>query len=349
MWFRRISLAMCVTGAVRIGCAASVSLDNYETHQWMNWFASGVPAPTFVGLNSTHTTSGATAMQVQYSASGSGTFAGICTRELPTESGSGMSTGWTLDIYCEAGSGATGQPAAKLELVGDGAPNSAGTDTALNVNGWTTIVLPAANMQGNYKNVGVVLVTGSGSGAFNIWLDNLRRDGAMWDDFESANNTNVFPSNIDPPFRGERTMAGATIGAPAAYEGNHSYGTTWTLDSDGTIEIEHDYLPGRDFSTYNLISTQVYVPTGVGLPTVSFYFVDNNGVGSFQTGSAVPARNSWQQISVVISGMHTAPGFNDRDIRQIKTVMQGAGATGMIFVDDLRIDTSSGIADWAAY
>lgn len=321
--------------------AATVPLDSYETHGWINWFTSGVPAPVIVGRNSAHISSGAAAMQVTYTAQGTNTFAGISSRELLTESGSGMNTGWSLDIYCEAAAGATGQIAAKMELVGDGGSNSSGVDTALTLNGWTTIVLPAANMAGNYKNVGVVLVTGSGSGDFYLWLDNLQRDGVLWEDFETYQadkSTDVFPSNIDPPFRGEACFGGVTIGAPTPTAGNHCFGMTWTSDSDGKVEVGHSYASGVDMSTTNVVSVNVYVPTGTNLPTVSCYLVDDLGAGSFLTGSAVPVHDSWQNVSIRIDGVHTAPGFHDYDVRQIKIVCENAGSAGTLYFDAAATD-----------
>lgn len=336
----RILIFVAVTIAFACGVTAAPTdqiLDAFETHRWEIWWGNA----TIVGMNGTHTTHGSTALQVQFQAAGTD-LGGVHTFEqLLRENGSTASSGFSVDVYCEPVGGATGAPGIKIELEGDGNGNLSGTDTQLTTGAWTTVVLPASNMQGFYDRVGFVLVSKvgqneGGNGTFNLWFDNVKRDSAIWEDFESPDNTLVSPSNIDVPFRGERVLEGATVGAPASAQGGHSYGMTWSSDADGTVEVSIKYPTGRDFTSWNVMATNVWVPSSQPLPTVSFYIVDNLGVGSFHTGYAPTANATWQEVRVRIDGLHTA--VNSADIREVKIVAGGAGTAGTLFFDPAIVD-----------
>lgn len=321
---------------VILTCAAAVTLlssvqaqrldiNYYETHRWTRWWDS---APAFslnvVGHNSTHAYVGTTeALQLQLVATGGTNTAGVQSSEIPPEVGTGFTQPVTVQVFLEALPGSTGQPMMKLEATKLDNTGEWGGDTLLTPNAWTQVEIPVSSMVADYKKMNFVLVENGSNGTFNVWVDHLMRDGQLWDEFESYGSTPV-ADNIDTVVadRIDQSSNRVTITPPAPYEGRYAQRIEWTSDADRKIELKHTLAAPRDYTTQNKLFAHIYVPSGTTpLPTISVFFWDGSN-GSFQTGRTVAAHDTWDEIVIDISGIHTASPFNQTSVAEVKLVAE---------------------------
>lgn len=317
-------------------------LEEYETHNLWTVTGFGESQISIQGYDSTHFSQGAEALMIDYTTSSTPSFRGIQSQEFPQEVGTHLSTGFSVDIYVEAQAGATGMLLAKIELVrAEGGGNDASGDIPLSA-GWNTInVMPSKN----YKTVYVIFIDGSASGTFHIWLDNILRNGVVWEGFESTNNTQIFPSSIEGGVVSERTLGGVTLAdpGPIPIQGNHAFRMTWNGDSDGKVEVNHLYS-SLDLSGYDFAYLDIFIPNDVPIPSSFGIFFTDGSLGSFHSGT-VTDKGAWEQVEINLTGLDAA--IDITSITEMKVVFEGVGAEGTIYLDNLQIfDDTSSVSDW---
>ncbi|MCB2156607.1 hypothetical protein KQI84_17155 [bacterium] len=322
---KHLLLAAGVTLLAGAASAQSTIAENYETHNWVQWFGD---APV-VGYDGTHTTEGSSALHLQFNpASG---LAAVKTSEFLPEVGTGLSTGFTADVYVSGGT--SGVPMFKLEMNGESGSAESGADTALTLDSWTQVTIPSGNVVENYKEFRLIIPDNGATGVFDIWVDNIQREGALWDGFEQDNSSSVVPANVDGFARGDATVGGSvlTSAGPAPTEGSLLWAMEFSGDSNGDVEIQHFYSTPLDLSGYDDIAFDLYIPSGTTLPVASAFFWDG-AAGSFHTGPTISANDAWETVSLDITGL--VPAGDEASIDELKIVLGGIGAAGKVFLDN---------------
>ena len=170
------AVALVATGSAH---AATTFLATHETHPGHTWAApSWNQHLTVTGTSTEHVAAGTGALELLFDAADWGM---IETTTFTLQSAQNLHAGFTLRVWTEPVGTATGAPALKLETGGAGQ----GDETPLNLNAWTTVRLPAANLSGAYGSFKIVLGTGGATGQFKLWVDSLRREGQIWDGFDT--------------------------------------------------------------------------------------------------------------------------------------------------------------------
>ena len=303
----------------------------YQPHDWETptWNLAVTP----VGYNTRHTETGQAALLLHFDNAVDGW--GLVETYFADEDATGLSTGFTARAYVEAVEGATGVPALKLETAGAGQ----GSEIPLALNAWTTVELPAANLTGTYTGFKLVIGGNGSTGAFNIWVETLNKDGVLWDDFEAPATVNMAMDNVPATANLDGGLVGGTLGdatygdIPAASQGTGLAGFNWDGEADGTIELKWQF-PDYAFSLEgeSVLAFDIYLPAGTTLPTTTSLFLVDSWQHIYFDAPAV--NDAWVTLTADISSLSQSGQY------EIIFSMQGLGASGTLFLDNVRMTHS---------
>jgi hypothetical protein len=271
---------------------------------------------------------------VNWVTTGGTSFASIETDQLLTEVGSGLSSGLAVQVYVERVSGTDPSPVAKIEVDLEGGGTQSGADFTPTLDAWTPITITSSQLTADYNRVKIIFFENSVTGEYNFWFDDLTREGASWDDFESQAPSQVVPANVTTA-RGESTRGGATIagGGPTPVEGTHMYGMTWSGEADQSIEVLHSFPTPLDLSGQNTLEFQAYL-TGVTLPNPIQAFLFDGSVGAFTGIDTLDATGSWELLVLDLTSIPGAyPGFDLSNVVEVKLIVGGL-TDGTLYLDD---------------
>lgn len=341
-------LAVALLASATIASAQTKS-ESYESRSWQAVLSTSV-----VGYDTAHADQGTKALKVLFDASASPNFGLVDSAEFPAESFSSLATGFSVRIYVEPVGGATGVPQAKLALWATDNSEMANADIPLTANGWTTVDLPAASVTKNYKFVRIVVGQNGAAGQFNLYIDNMQRDGLLYDAFEpgvvsSVQLVNTEGASVGGPMDPKVSVASPIVAG--ASNGSFAYAADWSGDTNNTVEIQHNFSPNADLTGYTSLKFDMYVPTGTALPTSVFGFFWDGAAGYGSDTSFTPTANDvWQPVTLDITNITTASGFTPSSVDQLKLVLVSVPAAGRVYIDNVRLENAaSGVSDWAVF
>jgi len=333
--FLSVILALGTFSSMAQGQLTTIS--TYERHNvGVNWGdAAWFGSASVSGLDTAHANTGSRAMKVQWTTTGGFGLAGIRTNEFLSEKGTGLSTGFTAQVYVERVSG-TGTPQIKIEATNESGGGMGGPDTALTLDSWTQVTLPAGSITANHKQLGFIFIENGSNGQFNFWIDTIQREGVMWDDFEVTNPTRVAPSNVAATHRGEATLAGSSLATagPTPTEDGHAFGMTWSGEGDAAVEIQHLFSPALDLTGITKLRVDMYV-AGSTIPTNIQVFFWDGSTGAWSPNGNVTANDAWETIEYDITGIGGVPAFDITSVDEAKIVITGL-TNGTVFVDKMQ-------------
>lgn len=157
--------------------------------------------------------------------------------------------------------------------------------------------------------------------------------------YEQSETANLLVSSPDDGMTITWPVQGGTAGAPRATEGSHVLKMTWAGETDGKVEITHDWA-GSTFhlAGYAEIRADVYISAGSALPEIVGIWDDVIG---WIEGVPVPTTtNEWVTISMYVGHLE------HMRLDHIHALLfeQLAGNDGTIYVDNLRLISASQIS-----
>jgi hypothetical protein len=335
--------------AAASAASAQTKSESYEFRAWQ-----GVLSTSVVGYDSAQAEQGTKSLKVLFDADVAPNFGLVDSSEFPPESFTPLATGFSVRVYAEAVGVTTGVPQAKLALWATDNSEMGGPDVPLTLNAWTTVDLPAANVIKNYKFGRLVVGANGSTGQFNLYVDNMQRDGVLYDAFEPGVASSVQLVNTEGASVGGPASAPFQVTSPVAgggTDGSLVYAAQWSGDTNNTVEIQHNFNPNVDLAGYTSLKFDLYVPTGTALPTSVFGFFWDGAAGySSDTSFAPTANDAWQSVTLDITGITTAVGFTATSVDELKLVLVNVPAGGRVYIDNVRLDNpASGVADWVAF
>ena len=327
------AMTFVVTGA---WAQTETSIADYETHSWRKaWGWNGDPS-----LDTTHVNTGSNAIKVGLVCTGATNWGNVEANELLAEATADLE----IQVYAVRTSGTDDPPICKLEVDLEAAGSSSGADVTPTLDAWTPVTLPASSLGGDYKRVKIIFFENSKNGNFDFYFDTLTRGGVLWDDFEPQTPTSINIANAAAG-RAEVTLGGNTLATagPTPNEGSHALGVTWTGEADQSIEVQHNYA-ALDITGDEELQFDMYVQ-GSTLPTEIKAFLYDGSGGVFSGTDTVALNNSWETVSLDLTGI---TGFNPANVLELKIIINGM-SDGTVFLDDMKLIDSADVEDWSVY
>lgn len=239
----------------------------------------------------------------------------------------------SVNIFCKANPGATGIPAAKLEVYPMGNGEVMGSDdTPIQPGKWTTVVLPASRMEHSAKGCGIIFLKGTGEGKFTIWVDALMKDGDIWEDFEYHKKTLTWvPVNVNGAF--QFNLVGPGYNGMPPLEKGTAVRLAWHEDSDGA-EIKAYASEPLDISSWNKVKIRCALSKGSPPMNVSLWLFDGEK-GSLAVSEPVKSITEWSD-AIHDLGIHKEK-VNMKHINEIGIVMHDyTGNAGAVYIDKIE-------------
>jgi hypothetical protein len=163
---------------------------------------------------------------------------------------------------------------------------------------------------------------------------------AVVDDFEGytdAEGSRIYEAWIDGLTTG---ASGSQVGydsAPFAekaivHSGTQSMPLTYNNLTAGVSEAELTFSP-QDWTRHGVTSLVLYFRGQLTNTPASLYVKINGTKVAYNSGAPATAMNLWKQWSIPLA----ATGANLKSVRSLTIGVEGAGAKGMLFFDDIRL------------
>jgi len=243
--------------------------------------------------------------------------------------------GMSVSILCEPQPGATGVPAAKLEVYpAGGGDTMGGPDTPLVPCKWTTVPLPASNVTKPFSGCGIIFLKAGGNGKYKIWVDALIKDGEVWENFEYSQNSHPWkPVNINGAYEYHLVESGYS-GMPAL-QGGTAVRLAWKDDLDG-VELKQFHTKPLDITSWKKIRVRVALKSGTPKLRPSLWLFDGSK-GSLAMGPHIEPAGSWQDIDHDLASHRGIIDF--KHITEIGVVLhEYNGKSGEIFLDRIQYE-----------
>jgi len=176
-------------------------------------------------------------------------------------------------------------------------------------------------------------------------------EGAVWsfttedfiavDDFESytdAEGSRIYESWVDGLTTG---TSGSQVGYNAApfaekaivHGGAQSMPLTYDNSSASTSEAELTFDSPQDWTQHGVTALVLYFRGQLSNTPAPLYVKINGTKVSYNSGAPATAMNLWKQWSIPLA----ATGANLKSVKSLTIGVEGAGAKGTLFVDDIRL------------
>jgi len=126
------------------------------------------------------------------------------------------------------------------------------------------------------------------------------------------------------PFAEKAIVHGGAQSMPLAYDNSVAAGI-----SEAELAID----PAQDWTAHGVTTLVLYFRGRLTNAPASLYVKINGTKVSYNSGAAATTMNLWKQWAIPLAGT----GANLKSVKSLTVGVEGAGAKGMLFVDDIRL------------